>query len=56
MVAKTPKAKPAPKQNKPNPILAPNEADSALKKTKGALSIKIFLSTYLNYILSGSLF
>lgn len=34
MVAKTPKAKPAPKKNKPNPNLAPKEADSALKKTK----------------------
>ena len=44
MVAKTPKAKPAPKKNKPNLNLAPKEVDLALKKTKGAFSIEIFLN------------
>jgi len=34
MVAKTPKAKTAPKKNKPNLNLAPKEGDLALKKTK----------------------
>ena len=53
MVAKTPKAKPAPKKSKPNVNLAPKDGDHALKKTKGSYSVllttKLFIqiaSTY----------